>query len=123
MNLAMGEYFFHYTTRAAAFGNIIPSGRLKLSSLRQMRDPLENQLPLMPAASGIGPATTAADLERNQALYVGFSYLLNQVQERARLLALTVDAVDYSDDGEEFARGTPVHGCESTTPKNTMAFA
>lgn len=38
-----GKYFFHYTTRDAAFGGILLSRRLRLSPYGVMRDPLENQ--------------------------------------------------------------------------------
>jgi len=41
--LPSGKYFFHYTTRDRAFQDILPSGKLKFSSLNEMRDPLENK--------------------------------------------------------------------------------
>jgi hypothetical protein len=34
-----GKYFFHYTTRDAAFGGILPSRSLRLSPYGAMRDP------------------------------------------------------------------------------------
>jgi hypothetical protein len=39
------DYIFHYTTRDAAFGHIIPERRLRLSPYRRMRDPLESKDP------------------------------------------------------------------------------
>ena len=38
-----GDYFFHYTTRDAAFGHILPTRKLRMSPYSAMRDPLEKQ--------------------------------------------------------------------------------
>jgi hypothetical protein len=38
-----GQFAYHYTTSDAAFGRILPTGRLMLSSLAKLRDPVENK--------------------------------------------------------------------------------
>lgn len=38
-----GEFAYHYTTREAAFEHILPRGRLRMSALASMRDPVENK--------------------------------------------------------------------------------
>jgi hypothetical protein len=38
-----GQLIYHYTSRSAAFGHIVPSGSLRLSQLATMRDPVENK--------------------------------------------------------------------------------
>jgi hypothetical protein len=38
-----GQFAYHYTTSDAAFGHILPTGRLRLSSLARLRDPVENK--------------------------------------------------------------------------------
>jgi hypothetical protein len=37
------QFAYHYTTSDAAFGHILPTGRLRLSSLARLRDPVENK--------------------------------------------------------------------------------
>lgn len=105
MEFEFGKYYFHYTNREAALGQIIPRGSLRLSSMRRMRDPLENTTMYIAGASGVGPRTGPAELKRNEGVYIAFNYLAQQIRERARLLALTVDSDRYSDAGREFARG------------------
>jgi hypothetical protein len=38
-----GQFVYHYTTRNAAFEHILPSGQLRMNSLRRLRDPVENK--------------------------------------------------------------------------------
>lgn len=38
-----GRFAYHYTTSDAAFGHILTTGRLRLSSLAKLRDPVENK--------------------------------------------------------------------------------
>jgi hypothetical protein len=38
-----GEFAYHYTASAATFEHILPSGQLRMSSLRCLRDPVENK--------------------------------------------------------------------------------
>jgi hypothetical protein len=45
MDLEAGSYFFHYTTREAAFEYILPERQLRLSPYARMRDPLKAQAP------------------------------------------------------------------------------
>jgi hypothetical protein len=92
------RFFFHYTTREAAFGSILPSRALRLSTYRDMRDPLENQRWRFTFA-GRGPRDTFEildDLEKQ----TDFEQQANeQTRDRSHLLSLTVDA-EESPDGE-----------------------
>ena len=38
-----GQFVYHYTTSNAAFEHILPSGQLRMNSLRRLRDPVENK--------------------------------------------------------------------------------
>jgi hypothetical protein len=105
--LDTGRYFFHYTTREAAFGGIMAERRLKLATYGRMRDPLENQRWRF-TFGGYGPRP-----EDDQALverlneYTVFEEELNAgVRDHSHLLSLTVD-VEPRPDGEQepFCRG------------------
>lgn len=50
IDLDTSRCFFHYTTREAAFGDIIPRRRLRFSTYARMRDPMENKQWAFPAA-------------------------------------------------------------------------
>lgn len=92
------RYFFHYTTREAAFGGILPSRFLRLSPYGAMRDPLENQQWRF-TFTGRGArddATVIADVAEQ----TEFEERANQeTKARSHLLSLTVD-VDPEDGGE-----------------------
>ena len=105
VNLEAGEYFFHYTTRDAAFGGILPNRTLRLSSYGKMRDPLENQ-PWRFTFTGYGErddAALTADLRR----YAQFEEKANKsIRDCSHLLSLTVDAESQpSGEQEPFCRG------------------
>jgi hypothetical protein len=70
-----------------------------------MRDPLENKTWFLPGSSPIGRNTQASDLQEQQAALLEFNLLANAIRQRARLLALTVDAEGYADTAKEFSRG------------------
>jgi len=93
--------FFHYTTREAAFGDIIPRRRLRFSTYAQMRDPMENKHWTFPAGY------VAKDDEPDDVLeraYFEFHRLADAIFDQAHLLALTVDA-EYPRPDELFGRG------------------
>jgi hypothetical protein len=100
---------FHYTTRDAAFGHILPSGQLRLSSLHRMRDPLENKR--WGFAGSFRPVDETAS-ERARAAWIAFHHYANEIRTSAKLLSLTLDSepgsrtADEAADAEElFARG------------------
>jgi hypothetical protein len=99
------KYFFHYTRRDAAFAGILPSGRLRLSTYGEMRDPLENQ-PWRFTFAGYGErddATLATDL----ASYTEFEERANRsIRDCSHLLSLTIDADPTPGHAQEpFCRG------------------
>lgn len=105
VDLDFGRCFFHYTTREAAFSGILPTGQLRLSPYRAMRDPLENQHWRF-TFGGYGPRDDA-ELRSDLARYDEFERRANEgVRDRSRLLSLTIDA-QPSPDGERepFCRG------------------
>ena len=104
MELERGENFFHYTTKAAAFEHILPTGKLRFSRYLDMRDPLENKLWRF-IGGGWGEKTDE-ERDQQQAAHFEFSHQTNQIRERSFLLSMTVDA-SSEDSGEEepFCRG------------------
>jgi len=90
------RYFFHYTTRDAAFGGILPSRCLRLSPYGVMRDPLENQQWKF-TFTGRGArddATVIADVAEQ----TEFERRANQeTRARSHLLSLTIDAEPQAD--------------------------
>jgi hypothetical protein len=84
-----GPWVGHYTTAAIAFQHIIPTGKLRMSPYRAMRDPVENKL-LIPGTAGFG---SADELERGWAAAVG---LLKDRWERVRIMSLTHDVTSYA---------------------------
>jgi len=98
IRLDPGKYFFHYTTREAAFGGILPSRRLRLSPYGAMRDPLENQQWHF-TFSGRG-ARDDATVIADDAEQTEFERRANQESRaRSHLLSLTIDA-EPQPDGE-----------------------
>ena len=93
--------FFHYTTREAAFGDIIPRRRLRFSTYAQMRDPMENKHRTFPAGYVVKDDDPEDALER---AYFEFHRLAAEIFDQAHPLALTVDAA-YPWPDELFGRG------------------
>jgi hypothetical protein len=103
IDLELGAYFFHYTTREAAFEHILQEGKLRLSPYFRMRDPLEAQPPSMSASMMVGP-----DLDALSALsgtHVEAQALLGQRRRETKLLSLTVDDLEYEGPDADFGRG------------------
>ena len=93
--MAEGEYTFqkpegllaHYTTAAVAFEHILPSGQLRMSPYRRMRDPAENK-DIVPGTAWIGdPPNVDEALGR----MIG---QIKEVRDSMRLLSFTGDARD-----------------------------
>jgi hypothetical protein len=105
VEFVLGEYFFHYTSREAAFGGILPDGSLRLSPYRVMRDPLENQHWRF-TFSGSGPRDDT-ELMEDLARYDEFERRANNgIRDRSYLLSLTIDAQPRPDgEREPFCRG------------------
>lgn len=75
----------HYTTAAAAFEHILPTGKLRLSPYRLMRDPIENK-DILPSIAWHG---SPPDADRAiQAVYTE----LRAARDRMRVLSFTRDA-------------------------------
>ena len=106
MDYHFGELFYHYTTRSAAFEQILPTGKLRFSPYARVNDPLENKPWRLVGQYAIGGA---ADLERLTAAqhgFGGFDRGTSLVWASAKLLALTVDAEKgYEGSAEPFGRG------------------
>lgn len=99
-----GGYFFHYTTRQAAFEHIIPDGKLRLSPYSRMRDPLEAKGPDMAAGFSVPPDQQVE--EAMQRAYMEARPLIRQHLANTKLLSLTIDAPHVRDPGARpFARG------------------
>jgi hypothetical protein len=77
-----GRFAYHYTTANAAFAHILPTRKLRLSSLVEMRDPVENkdwvQVLLPP------PSWSASDMQE-------FEVVVHQVIYETKILSFTVD--------------------------------
>jgi hypothetical protein len=105
--LEAGRYFFHYTTREAAFGGIMAEHRLRLATYGRMRDPLENQpWRFTFGGFGLGPEDDAELIERLNDYSLFEGELNVGVRDRSHLLSLTVD-VEPDPEGEQepFCRG------------------
>jgi hypothetical protein len=90
-----GQFFFHYTSRDAAFGSIIPSGLLRFSPFSKMRDPLEAKLPAMAFNS---PFASFDDMVVGQKLLEEMTKRMevtgkerDPIRDRVKLLCLTID--------------------------------
>jgi hypothetical protein len=99
-----GDFFFHYTTREAAFAHIVPERRLRLSPYAKMRDPMEAKSPSFGAGLAV-PDDPEVEKSMNQA-WLGAWQLVGTKRGRTKLLSLTIDAPDYRDRlAETFGRG------------------
>ena len=97
------KYFFHYTTREAAFAHILPEQSLKFSRYLDMRDPLENKYWRF-LAGGWGHATEA-ESQQQVAGYLAFDDTAKHIRERSFLLSLTVDSPPEFGEAEPFCSG------------------
>lgn len=95
--------FFHYTTREAAFQHILPTGKLRFSTLERMRDPLENKEWRWTGAWF--PDFSAPDPHAPEKAFMRFNELAGAIRQQAHLLALTIDATAHASGGAEFAKG------------------
>jgi Protein of unknown function (DUF2971) len=103
IHFEVGEYFFHYTSRDAAFEHILPERRLRLSPYARMRDPLEAKAPNFGAAMTVPPNEVEVD-EMNHVWFEARE-LVGRKRAEAKLLSLTIDATDYKPQDEMFGRG------------------
>jgi hypothetical protein len=98
-----GEFFYHYTTRSAAFEQILPTGKLRLSPYARVNDPLESKPWTLQGRWGIGPDL---DLERPERAFRDFVQGAHVIWASAKLLALTIDAEKgYGGKARPFGRG------------------
>jgi hypothetical protein len=90
MDYPVGELFYHYTRRSAAFEHILPTRKLRFSPYARMKDPLENKPWPLAAPYDL---TGRRDLDR-EGLKAAARDLhdLDGEWASAKLLALTVDA-------------------------------
>ncbi|MEZ5078114.1 MAG: DUF2971 domain-containing protein [Solirubrobacterales bacterium] len=105
MEFPLGKCLFHYTTREAAFAHILPFHQLRMPSLEQMRDPLENKTWFLGGAGWVAQTSRNEPVKATELAHLQFNMLANEIRKRARLLALTVDADGYSPLASEFSRG------------------
>jgi hypothetical protein len=103
MEFKRDQFFFHYTTREAAFEHILPTGRLRFSRYEHMRDPLENRAWLI-AAGGWGDKTPAQE-EEEAAGFFTFNRMADAVRRESRLLSLSVDSPEDLEEPDPFFRG------------------
>lgn len=83
-----GPWIGHYTTAAAAFEHIIPTGELRMSPYHLMRDPAENK--------GFFPsASPPRDQENPVQEWLAAGLALKEARDQTRLMSLTCDAPDY----------------------------
>lgn len=101
MGIGTTTCFFHYTTREAAFEHILPSRKLRFSTLEQMRDPMENKDWHWP----VGWWSVGEDENVKQLAYADFAKAAAEIRRRSHLLAMTVDALDYGPGSFPFAAG------------------
>lgn len=98
-----GDFFFHYTTRVAAFEHILPTRQLRLSPAFRMRDPLESNPGLISAAWLVADDLHAQREAEETVMHASIE--LRQLRRCSKVLCLTVDAADYVGDAEIFGRG------------------
>jgi Protein of unknown function (DUF2971) len=104
-----GEWLAHYTTASTAFEYILPSGELRMSPYRLMRDPVENRGPSFRA--DVGAFGSSSDT-----LWRAVE-LANEVHQSARLFSLTHDALEFVDGSHD------VFGCAWARPRLWEQYA
>jgi hypothetical protein len=81
-----GDWLAHYSTADVVFAHILPTGQLRMSPYRTMRDPLENKkLPITVAWRGHSRDDAAKAVNRVVAS-------INRLRDDVRVLSLTRDA-------------------------------
>jgi hypothetical protein len=90
-----GQFAYHYTTSDAAFGHILPTGRLRLSSLAKLRDPVENKDWVQQLWTGL----SWPDEE-----VMRFDCLAKRPLTETKIVSFTLDAITTGD-SPEHARG------------------
>jgi hypothetical protein len=97
------DLLYHYTTREAALGSILPTGRLRLGLLRYMNDPREAKRWYMLPSRVI----EAAGYPQSTEELLAFSDRVSEsVQGTTKVLSFTTDAPTPADDPYYvFARG------------------
>lgn len=102
VGLSAAQCFFHYTTRDASFGDILPRCRLRLSTYERMRDPFENKdWPWI----GSWPIDGRSDPAVMDRAFTQFNHIARGIRQQAHLLAFTVDGGNYGPERSEFAKG------------------
>lgn len=97
--LGLGGWLCHFTTAQAAFEHIVPSGRLRMSPYRRMRDPFESKDLALAAAYFVEGKPNA------EAGYFATVAGINRIHDAMRLLSLTRDAEEYPDRDRLYAHG------------------
>jgi hypothetical protein len=98
-----GDFFFHYTTREAAFEYILPDRQLRLSPAHLVQDPLESNPAFLGADFGVSD-NPEVDYE-NQVAALEAGMRLQQLRRHSKVLSLTIDAPPRDGDVEVFGRG------------------
>jgi len=94
--LTPGPWVGHYTTAALAFEKIIPTGELRMSPYRRMRDPFENKL-IVPGGGYAGKPSPNPEAD-----WLAAVQLVSETRERVRLLSFTQDVLDYEGQALKF---------------------
>ena len=98
-----GDFFFHYTTREAAFEYILPDRQLRLSPAHLVNDPLESNPAFLGAAVG---QTDSPEVDyENQVAAMEAGMRLQQLRRHSKVLSLTIDAPAEDGNAEVFGRG------------------
>lgn len=106
MQFPHNDYFFHYTTRDAAFEHILPSKTLRFSPYDRMRDPLENKAWRFGGAYWMDPVTVEeGHPDHPESAFFQFERSANTIKASAKLLSLTLDAPMDDVPSEWFSRG------------------
>jgi hypothetical protein len=91
-----GPWIGHYTSATIAFEHIVPTGELRMSPYRLMRDPAENK-DLLPATAFF----TKEGVDQEKAYWEALG-LIKQERDRMRLLSTTRDVTHYPQPNEMF---------------------
>mgnify|MGYP001042905651 CR=1 FL=1 len=89
--LESGQFLYHYTTRSAAFDHVLPTGRIRFSPYKSMRDPLENKLPIMVGGWFVPEDVPPDDPEHPEAAWWALNQGIQRIWENSKLLSLTAD--------------------------------
>ncbi len=115
-----GQFFFHYTTREAAFPRILPERRLRLSPCSRMRDPLEAKAPAL--ASGLTVPEDPGVQEEMGRAYFEARDEIARLRRQTKLLSLTIDAPGYdANTSPTLGVAGPERACGSNIPSSIRA--